>query len=303
MKQKLSIIFLFIFSVSILAQSEATYTITFSSNWSNETHPSNNFPANAHWSKLVGATHNNQVVFLRMGELASPGIEDVSELGNNTLFFSEINTAINNGFSNLLIDGDDLPTPLGNIIISNVIITEEFPLLTLISMIAPSPDWIIGVDSLSLLDENEEWIDEIIMDLYAYDAGTDDGMDYNSSNQDTNPQEVISSLQSVEPFSPEIIGTLTITLENIVLGNNENQFSKNIAIYPNPTSDFITISAKKYAISTIKIYNILGKEILKVNTTNSNQLKIDLSGLSSGIYLFKIVDATGKSTLKKVVKR
>ncbi|PHS68337.1 MAG: sporulation protein SpoOM [Flavobacterium sp.] len=303
MIQKLSLIFLFIFSLTMFAQSEATYTVTFTSNWSNGTHPSNNFPANAHWSKLVGATHNNEVVFLKMGELASPGIEDVSELGSNTLFFSEINTAINNGYSNLLIDGDDLPTPLGDIIINNVITTEEFPLLTLITMIAPSPDWIMGVGSLSLLDEDGEWIDEITMDLYPYDAGTDDGTDYNSSNQNTNPQEVISSLQGVAPFSSEIIGTLTITLENVVLGNNNNQLTENITIYPNPTSNFITISTKENTISAIEIYNVLGKEILKVNTTNSNQLKIDLSDLSSGIYLIKIIDSSGKSTLKKVVKR
>jgi len=303
MIQKLSLIFLFIFSVSVFAQSEATYTVTFTSNWSNVTHPSNNFPGNAHWSKLVGATHNNEVVFLRMGELASPGIEDVSELGNNALFFSEINTAINNGYSNLLIDGDDLPSPLGDIIISNVITTEEFPLLTLISMIAPSPDWIVAVDGLSLLDGNGDWIENMTIDLYAYDAGTDDGNDYNSPNQDTNPQEVISSLQGIAPFSSEIIGTLTITLENVVLGNNDNQLIENIAIYPNPTSNFITISTNENTISSIEIYNILGKEILKLNTTNSNQIEVNLSDLSSGIYLINIIDSSGKSTLKKVVKR
>ena len=303
MKQKLSFLILLIFSLSLFSQSEATYTVTFTSNWSNTTHPSNNFPANAHWSKLVGATHNNEVVFLKMGDLASTGIEDVAELGSNTLFFSEINNAINNGFSNLLIDGDTLATPLGNIIISNVITTEEFPLLSLVCMIAPSPDWIIGVDGLSLLDGNGEWINEMTIDLYPYDAGTDDGTDYNSTNQDTNPQDAISNLQGIAPFSSEIIGTLTVTLENVILGNNDNQFAENFSIYPNPTSNIITVSSIDNSISTIEIYNILGKEILKINTNNSNQLEVDLSNLSSGIYLFKIVDSSGKSTLKKVIKR
>jgi hypothetical protein len=303
MKLKLSFLILFIFSGTLFSQSIATYTITFTSNWSNNTHPSNNFPANAHWSKLVGATHNSEVVFLKMGDLASPGIENLAELGSNTIFFSEINSAITAGFSNQLIDGDDLPSPLGDIIINDVITTEEFPLLSLASMIAPSPDWMIGVDSLSLLDENEEWIDEMTIDLYPYDAGTDDGTDYNSSNQDTNPQEGISSLQGVTPFSSEIIGTLTITLENVVLGNNDHQLSENITIYPNPTSNFITISTKENSISSINIYNILGKEILKVNTIISNQLEVNLTDLSSGIYLIKVTDSNGKSTLKKVVKR
>ncbi|MFK5981971.1 MAG: spondin domain-containing protein [Flavobacteriaceae bacterium] len=303
MKLRLSFLILFIFSVSLFSQSVATYTITFTSNWSNNTHPSNNFPGNAHWSKLVGATHNSEVVFLKMGDLASPGIENLAELGSNTVFYSEINSAIDAGFSNQLIDGDDLPSPLGDIIINNVITTEEFPLLSLASMIAPSPDWMIGVDSLSLLNENGEWVDEMTIDLYPYDAGTDDGTDYNSSNQDTNPQEGISSLQGVAPFSSELIGTLTITLENVILGNNDNQLPESIAIYPNPTSNFITISTKENSFSAIEIYNILGKEVLKVNTSNINQIEINLSDLSSGIYLIKIIDSKGTSTLKKLVKR
>ena len=118
MKNNLITLLLVCFSCSLFSQtSSANYTVTFTSNWSEATHPhpSNNFPSNAHWSKLVGASHNENVIFLEMGQHASPGVEDVAELGSNSIFFSEINTAISNGFSNLLIDGDDLPTSLGTI--------------------------------------------------------------------------------------------------------------------------------------------------------------------------------------------
>ena len=41
-------------------------------------------------------------------------------------------------------------------------------------MIAPSPDWVVGVDSLNLLDDDGEFIKDTgdIM-LFAYDAGTE----------------------------------------------------------------------------------------------------------------------------------
>ena len=132
--------------------STATYHVVFESNWSEETHPhpTGNFPSNAHWSKLVGATHSNQVTFLEMGEISSPGIENVAELGSNSVFFSEVNTAINDGTAYSLIDGPGLSSGLGTITIDEIMATNEYPLLSLVSMIAPSPDLLI-VSCLSIL--------------------------------------------------------------------------------------------------------------------------------------------------------
>ena len=39
------------------AGGDARYRVTFQATWSAETHPTN-FPANPHFSGLVGATHN-----------------------------------------------------------------------------------------------------------------------------------------------------------------------------------------------------------------------------------------------------
>ncbi len=284
--------------------SVATYTITFTSNWSDVTHPhpSNNFPTNAHWSKLVGATHNKNIVFLEMGQLASQGIEDVAELGSNTAFFSEINDAINNGFSNGLIDGDDLSTSLGTIVLNDIETTEEFPLLTLVSMIAPSPDWLIGINSFSLLDSNGNWEEEINLDLYPYDAGTDSGIDYTSPNMNTNPQEDISSAQGVSPFSSEIIGTITITLNNVVLETTNIKEENNISIFPNPSNEIITISNSNSEIKSIIIYNILGEKVSSFERINKPEIILNISELNKGVYLFKIFDSTNKTSLKKVVK-
>ena len=42
----------------------ANYTISFQGTWSDTSHPYPSFPSNAHWSNLVGALHNSNVIFV-----------------------------------------------------------------------------------------------------------------------------------------------------------------------------------------------------------------------------------------------
>jgi hypothetical protein len=283
--------------------SSANYTITFTSNWSQSTHPhpSGNLPSNAHWSKLVGATHKNTVTFLEMGQIASQGIENIAELGSNNVFFSEVDNAITAGTANQIIDGDGLGSALGQIVISDVITSMEFPHITLASMIAPSPDWFVAVNSIPLLDGSNQWMETIQIDLYPYDAGTDSGLDYESPDNDTNPKEPIASAQGVTPFSSEKIGTLTIQLDSI-LGNTDFELANSIKLFPNPAKDLIQVNAGNKILRSIEIVNILGEKVMTVAGSNKSELAIDLTDLSSGIYLVKITDTGNSTSTKKVVK-
>ena len=40
----------------------------------------------------------------------------------------------------------------------------------MVTKILPSPDWFVGVDSLNLCD-GDEWIKEVSIPAYPYDAG------------------------------------------------------------------------------------------------------------------------------------
>ncbi|NND63147.1 MAG: T9SS type A sorting domain-containing protein [Flavobacteriaceae bacterium] len=292
-----------LFAVSnTAAQSEAIYTVTFDSNWSQSTHPhsSGSLPNGAHWSKLVGATHNSGVTFLEMGGFATQGIEDIAEQGNNTEFFSEVDEAVSNGFADSAIDGDNLNTSLGQIVISDITVSEEYPLLTLLSMIAPSPDWMIAINSISLQDGDGEWIDEIIIDLYPYDAGTDSGTDYTSSNNNTFPQDPISSLQGITPFSNAIIGTMTITLDSVILGVND-AITNTLTIYPNPTTNFLNITSGS-KIESVEVFNALGKKVMD-ESIDSDAFQIDVSNLPSGFYLISMTSEGNETAVKRFVKR
>lgn len=60
--------------------------------------------------------------------------------------------------------------------------------------IVPSPDWFVGVDSLDLCD-GDRWREQVEVDLYPYDAGTDSGFTFSSPNFATIPQDTVTEVR------------------------------------------------------------------------------------------------------------
>jgi hypothetical protein len=80
-------------------------------------------------------------------------------------------------------------------------------------MIAPSPDWFVGVDSLNLI-ENGEWVTNKIVTLYGRDAGTDSGITFTSPDQVTVPRGVVTAFTGFPALQEGVIvpfGTFTFT--------------------------------------------------------------------------------------------
>ena len=194
-------------AMSSAATPTATFLVTFDSTWSAATHPTN-FPPGPHFSDLIGATHNAQVSFWQTGSLASAGIEAMSELGSNTPLDDEISAAIVAGDAGEFLLTPGIASPGQQMLVVQA--SQDHSRLTLVAMIAPSPDWFIGVSGSDLLPGGE-WVDELVVDLHAYDAGTDSGVSYTSANSDTDPAENISLL-TTSPFDAGVpLGTFTIT--------------------------------------------------------------------------------------------
>ncbi len=195
------------------AQSIAVYRVTFDAEWSAATHPTD-FPSNPHFSPLVGATHNDSVTLWQPGGLASPGIESMAELGRTTLLMGEIDAMEDQGsIGSFLLGGPIALSPGSRVLTFET--SSEFPLLSLVSMIAPSPDWFVGTQSLPLRDGGA-WSERIEFELWPYDAGTDSGVSFESPNLDTNPQVPIATISGEFPFTglPRI-GTYTIELLSV----------------------------------------------------------------------------------------
>ena len=78
-------------------------------------------------------------------------------------------------------------------------------------MIGPSPDWFVGVSGLSLLDSSNQWRQNYQVNLFPYDAGTEDGTEFTLSNLATDPQGVITSIRGTGKFSNVRMARLTFT--------------------------------------------------------------------------------------------
>ena len=169
----------------------ARYTVTFSSTWSEQTHP-HNFPPSPHFSGLIGGTHNTNVKLWQKDSLATPGIEQMAETGGTATLRSEIQTHISAHGGGRIISGGGIGNSPGAVSVTfNV--HPHYSFLSLVSMLAPSPDWFVGVSGLNLM-ENGVWLERKEIDLEVYDAGTDDGTAYTSGNQDSSPKEPITKI-------------------------------------------------------------------------------------------------------------
>jgi len=170
----------------------ADYTVTFDSSWSATTHPED-FPSNPHFSGLIGATHTDEVWFWDIGDTASDGIKAMAERGSKTPLDEEIRAARAAETADRILSGDGIGRSPGTVSL-DFRIRRDAPLVTLVSMVAPSPDWFVGVSALSLI-ENGDWIDELTIELYANDAGTDSGKTYAAPDQATVPRMPIRQIR------------------------------------------------------------------------------------------------------------
>ncbi|WP_309641430.1 T9SS type A sorting domain-containing protein [Flavobacterium sp.] len=74
-----------------------------------------------------------------------------------------------------------------------------------------------------------------------------------------------------------------------------------IAIYPNPTRDFLNVSVIQ-EIDSVVIYNALGQEVM-AQSLNANEVKIDVSDLQQGIYILKVFNNKGEAFMKRFIKK
>jgi hypothetical protein len=174
----------------------AQYQLTFEATWSAATHPLD-FPPNPHFSGLIGASHSPAVRLWQEGGTATPGIKNMAETGGKRPLDSEIDALIDAGTACTKISGGGIASSPGVVTVMFTV-NQDCPLVSVVTMIAPSPDWFVGVSGLSLF-ENGNWVEQVVVELLPYDAGTDSGSSYTSPNQPTDDAEAIYRIES-EPL-------------------------------------------------------------------------------------------------------
>jgi WD40 repeat protein len=82
--------------------------------------------------------------------------------------------------------------------------------------------------------------------------------------------------------------------------NNETE-TWNIEIYPNPVSDYFTIRSDNQNNNLVQITDMLGRRLnLITRNVKDNELMIDCTGLSSGLYFIRIISGNKIENLKLI---
>ncbi|MCF1421896.1 T9SS type A sorting domain-containing protein [Mangrovimonas futianensis] len=72
------------------------------------------------------------------------------------------------------------------------------------------------------------------------------------------------------------------------------------SVYPNPTNDLIYVKSLT-SLNSLSIYNLMGQEVMNTNDVKSSE-GIDISHLTSGTYLLKVIGSNGESFTKRIIK-
>ncbi len=175
----------------------AAYEVTMHVFWNAADHPAD-FPPNPHFSPLAGGPHSEGFLLWQPGEPASSAIEIQAETGDP----EPLRNTYRQGGAQVLPDqfviGDLMDSPGRSTIAFRT--DNEHTLLSVTSRLAPSPDWFVGVAALPLTSGGA-WIEEAVIPLCVWDAGTDDGRSYASANEQPEPPQPIHLLRG-QPLSP-----------------------------------------------------------------------------------------------------
>lgn len=169
--------------------SSATYKVIITGTW---TSPQHTIPAGNHFTPFIGVAHDSKTYLFRLGTLASKGVEDIAEVGNSIIYDKQLDSLISRGKATNRFS-ISLPNITGTVsAITRVDLDHSY--ISFMSMIAPSPDWFAGIDSYNLLQG--DWVNDVTIVGYGYDAGTEEGDVFAYTNPETNPQMPVSKLNT-----------------------------------------------------------------------------------------------------------
>lgn len=174
---------------TIPASHSVTYNCTFYNNWSMENHPVNYPDDDAHWSPPVIAAHTRNYKIWESGGLATPGVELVAELGATSILSGELTDAAENGEVGEFIQGEvTYNSDIQSQMFDDIVLTPWFDRMSSVTMIAPSPDWFTGFDSVRPIDNKSDvWLQTFEVATYPWDAGTEMGDTFRLRNAKEDP--------------------------------------------------------------------------------------------------------------------
>ncbi|MBX2828005.1 MAG: T9SS type A sorting domain-containing protein [Flavobacteriaceae bacterium] len=111
------------------------------------------------------------------------------------------------------------------------------------------------------------------------------------------PQENVRSVIEDTEGNLWISTFIGVSKYNPTLGVFET-LQESFQVYPNPSNSIINI-ASEAQIETVQLYSLLGEKVLEKNLTEN--ASIDVSALSTGTYILKVIDSNELVGFKKII--
>ena len=145
-------------------------------------------PSDATFGSVAFATHDGAVSYFNVGEAASAGLKAFAETGSTELLVEEF-AARTNGANVYPTKKNGGTFPQGATaaqVFGSHRASRGEDHLTFVASLSESPDWFVGARNIELRPGGV-WIEELEVDLFAWDAGTDSGTEWDSADSATDP--------------------------------------------------------------------------------------------------------------------
>lgn len=112
------------------------------------------------------------------------------------------------------------------------------------------------------------------------------------------PQVTTDYYGYTRSFTP----TIGAVENSLWVGVEEAEDEESILVYPNPVKDFLNIESAQGGIQQVDLYNGLGALVLSESGIAAQNKRVDLNGLTAGVYLLVVETEQGVSRTKLVVE-
>ena len=171
---------------------EMTYKVSVVVDWSSRSHEGN-YPNSAHLSQPVFWTGSSNPVFA-IEQNPSEGMKEFSVSGRTRALKQELESFIENETISQFDIKDRIDAPGSDSY--EVTLTREDPVFSLISKLAPSPDWFLALEGVNMLEDNR-WKDNVRVSMVALDGGVSGGNEFKNAINEEGTDQFISPLTDI----------------------------------------------------------------------------------------------------------
>ncbi|MCG2419458.1 T9SS type A sorting domain-containing protein [Aequorivita sp. F47161] len=94
-----------------------------------------------------------------------------------------------------------------------------------------------------------------------------------------------------------------IDISDDILNLNENSFSSEVKVFPNPATEIVTVSLKNTSEkASLIVYDVMGRTVKQQDFKGEKEVRLSVENLQPGIYYLKIYEGKKQTTKKLIVK-